>query len=414
MGNTAAANAPSTPVAAGEPAFFELSRLMVVAIDSSSNRLVCKAQTKPNGPWETNWTPIDSTNTYTVSASGLTRDGRVAVVGQTPSGKVFYIDETLVQQGGINTWNAPVSLGTPAGPGTITCLSMARDTDGRIEIFALGNGGSIWWVFQNPDQIITKQVTVTPPGTTTPIVVTVQERVPPGNPWSSWTQIPGGLASIVACRQGDGRIALAGINSAGNLYRCVQSTPDAVQASDWTPWVQIDNGATGTFSLVAPIVGPLGSLHLFALSKNGQILHTLQRPAATENWTPWMMPGLSRSGFSALAASLDGDGHLLLAASDNARIHSFNSQTSPTTLAWTGWRDFSNTSWPVQFFLDYNADGRLSLFSHWLLPPANGFGGLWVLSQATVDSTEWEYAWTELAKSNIKQFSVVRDLTPPV
>jgi len=412
MGNTVAANAPSTPLSAGEPAFFEMSRLMVVAIESTSSRLIFKAQTKPNGPWATNWMPIDSTNTYTVSTSGLTRDGRVAVIGQTAKA-VMYIDEALVQVGGVETWNAPVSLGLPAGVTSMANLSMARDTDGRIEIFAVAANGTIWWIYQNPDQLVTKQVTITPPGTTTPIVVTVQERVPPATPWSSWIQIPGGLTSIVACRQGDGRIALAGINSGGHLYRCVQNIADAYKASDWTQWVQIDTGATGTMVLVAPIVGPLGSLHLFALTANGQIVHTLQRPAATENWTPWLMPGLSRSGFSALAAGLDGDGHLMLAASDNARIHSFNSQVSPTTLSWTGWRDFSNTSWPVQFFLDYNADGRLSLFSHWLLPPANGVGGLWVLSQATVDSTEWEYTWTELSPNNIKQFSVVRDLTPP-
>jgi hypothetical protein len=30
-----------------------------------------------------------------------------------------------------------------------------------------------------------------------------------------------------------------------------------------------------------------------------------------------------------------------------------------------------------------------------------------------LDSTEWELAWTQLAPNDIRQFAVVRDLTPP-
>jgi hypothetical protein len=76
------------------PFFFQLSRLMVVAINVSG-RLVYRAQTKPNGPWEANWTPIDNARTYAAMAAGLTGDGRVAVVAQQPSGPPFYIDEKL-------------------------------------------------------------------------------------------------------------------------------------------------------------------------------------------------------------------------------------------------------------------------------------------------------------------------------
>ena len=62
---------------------------------------------------------------------------------------------------------------------------------------------------------------------------------------------------------------------------------------------------------------------------------------------------------------------------------------------------FANTDWPVQTALDYNSDGRLSLFSHWLLPPGPS-GGLWCVSQMAFDSTEWELAWTQLANGDIK------------
>ena len=114
------------------PFFFQLSRLMVVAINAGG-RLVTRAQTKPNGPWEANWTTIDNAHTFAAMAAGLTGDGRVAVVGQQPSGPPLYIDEkpnTSTQQ-----WNAPFSLGTPAGsPAGFNYLALAFDADGRVEV----------------------------------------------------------------------------------------------------------------------------------------------------------------------------------------------------------------------------------------------------------------------------------------
>jgi hypothetical protein len=67
---------------------------------------------------------------------------------------------------------------------------------------------------------------------------------------------------------------------------------------------------------------------------------------------------------------------------------------------------------PARLSLDYNADGRLALFSLLLLN--NGTNGLWTLNQMAIDSSEWEVGWTTLACSNLKQIAVVRDLTPPV
>ena len=121
-----------TPFTPKPPFFFQLSRLMVVAINAGG-RLVTRAQTKPNGPWEANWTTIDNAHTFAAMAAGLTGDGRVAVVGQQPSGPPLYIDEkpnTSTQQ-----WNAPFSLGTPAGsPAGFNYLALAFDADGRVEV----------------------------------------------------------------------------------------------------------------------------------------------------------------------------------------------------------------------------------------------------------------------------------------
>jgi hypothetical protein len=168
--------------------FFELSRLMVVAVGNTS-RLVYKAQTKPSGPWEANWSPIDTTQTYGWIAAAIAGDGRVAVAAQRapgPAGVSYIIEapDSLVVQ----RWNPPVDLGKPAAATNVSWLTLVADAGGRLEVFALDvigtdpSGARIWWKYQNPNRIVQKQIQVTPPGTKTPITVTVEESVPPATP----------------------------------------------------------------------------------------------------------------------------------------------------------------------------------------------------------------------------------------
>ncbi|MFC3326531.1 hypothetical protein [Mesorhizobium cantuariense] len=403
------------PVYQNKPAgasFFELSRLMVVGIDSAKGQLIQKAQTSPNGSWPSAWSFI-APGAWVIMTAGLTKDGRVAVVAQ-PSGttNLSFITEDANQVGPIDKWNKPVVIGAPPGATSYQKLSMANDADGRIEIFLTDNQGRIWWIYQNPDQIVQVQKTITPPGTKTPIVVTVDVLAPPAKPWSDWIQIPGGLVTVTAIRQGDGRIALFGINSNLHLYRCQQAKAQALKAADWTGWVQIDTSQTGGFTEMAPVIGPLGAANLFALTQKGQVLHTRQQPAGSDTWTQWATTGYSRVPKYTLAAGIQGDGDIVLVSSDQQRVHEFNAQWDAYTQNWSGWRDFGNSLYATRLTLNYNADGRLALFS--LIAMPDGTNGLWTLNQMAIDSSEWEYDWTNLTTDNLKQIVVVRDLTPPV
>src|SRR5205085_11361260 len=113
----------------------------------------------------------------------------------------------------------------------------------------------------------------------------------------------------------------------------------------------------------------------------------------------------------ALAVGIDGSDHLVVVATDKNNFHNMTKQQDVETQQWSGWIAFS-TGAPPQLALDYNADGRLTFFSHFLLAPPK-FGGLWCLSQMAFDSTEWELEWTLLAAEDVKDYVVVRDLTPP-
>jgi hypothetical protein len=398
------------------PFFFELSRLMVVAIKGGTNgQLVYRAQTKPNGPWEASWTPIEGSQTFNAMAAGLTGDGRVAIVAQpTSNAGVLYIDE---KQNTLNEgWNAPVNLGKPAGVAQFYFLATTFDVDGRVEVFGTASDNGIWWKYQNPNRIVKKTVTRTPPGTNTPITVEVDEIAPPLTPWSDWYRLPGGLGQIKALRNADGRIILFGTNPGFNLYRSEQKVARATQPGDWTGWVQMDTPASGKIQLrtMAPVLDKAGAVNLFVIGvASHQIYHARQSPPCTQTWTGWSTPGLIRDGMHMVAAGIDGDDHLVVVGTDNKQLHNMNMQLDVETQHWSGWNAFA-TGGPTWTALDYNADGRLTFFSHLLtgLPPPN-YGGLWCMSQMVIDSTEWDLTWTELAADGIHDYAVVRDLTPP-
>jgi hypothetical protein len=256
---------------------------------------------------------------------------------------------------------------------------------------------------------VQKTVTITPPGTKTPITVTVDEIAPPLTPWSDWMQSPGNLGPLQALRNADGRIILFGINSAGHLYRSEQRVAQALKPSDWTGWVQMDIG-TSIFVAMAPALDSAGAVNFFGVNNNGDVLHTRQSPPCTSTWTGWTTPGLIRGGVQSLAAGTDGDDHLVLVATDKSKYHNMNAQLDVEMQQWSGWIPFSTAAYPTQLALDYNSDGRLTLFSYYV----GETSGLWCISQMAYNSTEWELAWTELAVSrDIRQFAVVRDPTPP-
>ena len=109
-------------------------------------------------------------------------------------------------------------------------------------------------------------------------------------------------------------------------------------------------------------------------------------------------------------AGIDGDDHLVVVATDKRFLHNVTTQLDVEAHQWSGWTIFGIAGGPTQIALDYNADGRLSFFSHLLQPNSSG---LWLKSQMAFDSTEWEWIYTQLAPDAVNQYAVVRDLTPP-
>ena len=393
---------------------FELSRLMVVGIDAGNGgKLVWRAQMTPNGQWGPGWTPI-SDAAYGKLAGGATTDGRVALVAQTADDRnVHFITEAATQDGG-QRWAPPVDLGMPAGLAGFVRLAMARDAGGRVEIFGVDDsGGNVWWIYQNPPKIVDKTIQVVPPGQTEPITITVHEPEPPDEPWSDWMPLPGEtVASLTVCNTADDRIqlfALGNDEKTRKLFTNAQKDLTTLQPDQWTGWQRLDSPAVGFGgSLPAAVLDRQGAINVFWVADLSAVAQRRQSTGDGSHWDPWSRPGMIGKPVFDVVAAIDGDNDIGLVAMDANRDVFGNLQTSAAFQQWNGWQMINVAPDFGEMRMDYNADGRLSLFLR-----GSGTEKIWVMSQVALNSTAWEAGWTELAAGGITHFTVVRDLTPP-
>ena len=396
--------------------FFELSRLMVVAIDSTQdNKLVWKAQDRPNGVWGESWTPI-STTAYRVLGTGCTLDGRVAMVAQTAENpEIQYIDEATDNPPGAQRWNAPVNLGLPPGTAGLVQLAMARDAGGRIEVFGVdGQTGGVWWIFQNPPKMVEKTEEVIPPGQSQPVKVHVMVPEPPVQPWSDWQKLDGAEAGRLSlANNADGRIVLVATSLEPTNKQVLvtqQKTANALAPSDWSGWERIDNASSGSTD-GQPVVtlDAEGSVNIFMVGANAQIVQLRQTKPGALTWGTWICPGMIDSAIVNLASGLQGDGDLMLLAVDENKALYTNYEASALTQHWSGWRKSAIAPGFGLLAADYNSDGVVSFFT-----TDSQTDSMYMLTQADLDSTSWDAGFTALASGGIFTYGVVRDLTPPV
>ncbi|MBO0654465.1 hypothetical protein J1792_17255 [Streptomyces triculaminicus] len=85
---------------------------------------------------------------------------------------------------------------------------MARNADGRLEIFGTNSAGNIYHRWQTAI----------------------------GGPWSAWEQFDGALSQVAAETNADGRIELFGVNGGGYPYHRWQTRI----GGPWSGWEQFD------------------------------------------------------------------------------------------------------------------------------------------------------------------------------
>jgi hypothetical protein len=357
---------------------------MAIAINATNQNLIWRAQSKPNGPWVTDWQWINKTIQYDAMVAGMSREGRVIALGHArPTAAVhFYIQSFLD-----DTWEGPVNLALPPGvPGFIQ-LTTARSLDGLINVFGIAKDtGIVWWIKQNPE-------VPTPP-----------------KPWGTWQQLGSTrLQVMTAANSGDGTIVLAGsafTDATVHVFYKRETTPNAKTPLDWIPWMDMTQGHLDAGSPALRLGGNI--LNIFAIGDGSDVLQTRQLPANSNSFTPWAFPAKVGQTIAQIATGIDGDGHIVIAAQDQAGNIYINYLRDAPTQQWSGWQQIANRLYGGPMTLDYNADGRLTLF----MREATGDFRLWCTSQIAINSTAWEAIWTVLSVSAISRYGIARDLTP--
>ena len=252
---------------------------------------------------------------------------------------------TIAQAAPDNGWSSWVSLGGVLGGDPVVGLN----SDGRLQVFALGSDNSLWTI----------------PQTT------------PGGSWSSWQSLGGLLASDPAVAiDGNSDLEVVGAGADHALWTIAQISP----GGSWSAWSSLAGVMINNPALAA---NQDGRLEAFVLGPDNTM------------WTiTQSSPGGSWSGWSGLGGSLSGDP--VIGVNQDGRLQVFAGGTD--SALWTAAQNSAGGSWSAFSSLGgflaslpavaSNSDGRLEVFAR------GGDNALWRLSQSTPGGS-WS-AWATL------------------
>jgi hypothetical protein len=272
-------------------------------------------------------------------------DGRMEVFARGTDGALIHIWQLGPNTGWAHEW-------TSLGGSLESVPAVGRNADGRLEVFVRGGGNnSIWHIFQTA----------------------------PNNGWSGWFDLGvGGLpmAAPVVARNADGRLEVFSImapdeENKGQLFHNFQDVPSA----NFSGWESLGRppGKSPNVELVRPgwdsafpqfDVGRNfdGRLEAFAVTKGGTLWHTWQlEPNSRRPWSPWAPLESPPGGLDkapVVALNVGGNLEVFSRGPDGRVWHRW--QGGPVD-GWSAWKSLGGmlTSAPA---VSRNADGRLEVF----------------------------------------------------
>jgi hypothetical protein len=305
-------------------------RLELFALDAHAH-LRDLAQAAPNGDWWSNWAdlgppPPPSAGGNPVVARNL--DGRLEVFLRASDGVIYH----RWQQGAGDALTANwASLDGSFHNDPVT----AQNLDGRLELFALGSNGHLFELAQSAAN---------------------------GSWWTSWADLgpppPGGTGGQpIVARNLDGRLEVFLRSGDGTLHHRSQQSPGAAFAAEWAP-------LAGTWHQdPVPAQNRDGRLELFALGVHGH-LRELAQTAANGSWWTSMAdlgppPAAGAAGRPVTARNAGGRLEVFIRGADGKLYHRW--QQAPGASFTRAWASLGGSLRhdPV---VARNRDGRLEAF----------------------------------------------------
>jgi surface antigen len=238
-------------------------------------------------------------------------DGRLEVFAVEATGASMH----AWQIGAGGAWTGWAPFG-----GTFTSIAAEANADGRLEAFATAADGTIFH----------------------------RSQVTAGSAWTAWQPMDGKLASLALARSYDGKLQLFGSDSSRTVFTRAQLS----FGGPWSVWDTFGGLATTT---LAAETNADGRGEVFGVTAAGAIFHRRQNLAGG-TWGVWARIS---GALSNVAVARSFDGRLEVFGSSRAHTVYHASQTTPAG-GMSGWTAFASGRTNVA--AETNADGRVEVF----------------------------------------------------
>jgi acylphosphatase len=235
--------------------------------------------------------------------------------------------------------------------GVITSsICVARNADGRLEIFARGTDNALWHQWQTA----------------------------PNNGWSGWASLGGFITSDpVVINNADGRLEIFVRGSDNAVWHRWQTAPSNGWSAGWSSLGGIIT------SQIAAARNADGRMEIFARGTDNALWHRWQT-APSNGWSAgWSSLGGILTSDPVAINNADGRLEVFVRGTDNAVWHRW--QTAPSNGWSAGWSSLGGII-TSQIAAGRNADGRLEIFARgtddalwhrWQTAPSNGWSAGW-------------------------------------
>ncbi|MGW1616629.1 tectonin domain-containing protein [Streptomyces sp. NPDC002285] len=227
---------------------------LVEVFGVKNGQISYRKQTAPNSEMWSDWTLMADTSYVTSVAVARNADGRLELFAVNANFQIFRRREATPGSEQWTSWEGPVGSNTRT-------LAAEANKDGRIELFVTDTSDQIWHTWQS---------------------------VPNANDWTVWSQVPGSLHSIALAPNADGSLQAMGTNALGTVYYKRQVSP----GSSWTEWTSA--GGSQWEAVAAELTN--GRIELFTTYIGGTI-YRITQPQPNGSLSDWnAVPGEGLSG----------------------------------------------------------------------------------------------------------------------
>jgi hypothetical protein len=402
-----------------------LYRQFISGIDQS-HKLTYTRQMHSNGIFDPSWYQVNSNDYNGATSAGMTIDGRVALLAMLSDGsKLHYImeklDEDHVHSSGAAEWTDPEEIDFPDGVSLFSQLLLIRGYGDLDNIFGVTSDGDIWWKTQNPYKIVEKTETVTPPGASDPITVTVNEQELPDEPWSDWMQLTSKVSRIYGAQNGDGTIVLCGVdNDTHKVYVSQQDIENPQSSDDWLSWFQITNFQA---NMVKPVLDGEGFMNLFmvAYGEDNYLYRSRQVSIGQNEYTPIKELPVPSENMTHFNLHTDSNNMIsMIMQGENSddgysKLYSImqtegGAPSATASEQWTDWVYIEKANGPTGSLLsmDIMPDGTLNLYI-WATQTNHDLS---YITQITPGENRWNgsEAWVKIGY-DLRGIAITRDLT---